>query len=115
MRTYIPMRHTMQVSRVTGNDAFGKPVTGPTFTVRCQVIRAIDRRTDTALGVSSGSAGHAAEEIADFEVMLRGVDVRMHDIVVYNGRTYAIKSIDPQFDIYGNVDHTIARGEIEQA
>ena len=103
---YIPKNRCV-IQKAVGTNVYGQQQPGATFKERCAIVAIItsDKKTSVRSD-SSASRGNAHELLYD-AVILVGPRTKaaMHDIMTVNGYKLEIMTVQPRYDIDGNLDH----------
>lgn len=116
MKTFLPLPHRCVITRPAGTNVFGEPLYSKGVPQACHVLRAVDKIADTTVRAdSSGSRGHAEENLADLWMLIRPtIKIATNDMVDVQGMKFRIVSIQQRNTVFGEFDHFEVLGQIEQ-
>lgn len=98
-----------------GDDLYGAPVFGMGRNAKCAVLKLSKLRQSTTVRTdSSGTRGHADEEIDDAHLLLlAGEKININDSIHVGGFKILVSSIRVRYNIYEKIDHLEIEGKIE--
>jgi hypothetical protein len=93
--------------KLPGFDKYGQPAYGPKTAVRFALVR-YDTKTEdsTVRADSSATRGNIKEFNATGRVLFPvSVAPSWDDVLIIYGKTYAIKEVEPRYNVLGKLDH----------
>ena len=111
----ITMNVTCWVKPRQGSDAYGQPIFGKTRRTVCAVIKLTTSRQKSTVRVdSSGSVGHADEEVADIVLLMdKNEDIAFDDVLIIGGVSGRVSSVRQRYDAMGRLDHLEVGATVE--
>lgn len=111
----ITMNVLCTITRRSGSDVYGQPTVSSVKNTRCAVVKFSTKRQKTTVRAdSSGTRGHADEELAQIKVLLpKNTDVKLDDIFTLYGQDARVTVVSPRIDVMGRLDHIELEATIE--
>lgn len=95
------------IRQQNGYDAYGMPILGTRKKERCAFVRLKVKNDKSSVRAdSSASRGNSRELEADAMILLSANTTGEHDAIIeLKENRFRIMSLNPQYDIAGNLDH----------
>lgn len=103
----LTMNVPCKVTSRNGSDEYGDPRWGLSFNERCAVIKLINKTKRTTVRAdSSGSRGHAQEEVADAMFLVsKNTKIELEDRIEVAGIKLIVEWKQPRFNVMSRLDH----------